>query len=581
MEIREGKHYTMSTLNRNFEGTEKKPLSWNVIDESSFRGRTRQVFEQVASTLVNTLGPYGATSIIEKFGELHITKDGWQILKKIAFNDNIENNILQLLVNISSQVVIKVGDGSTSSIVSAQSLLERLENDEELNKLRPKELINVLTKCANLIAQHIVEASTKINEETDPNLEEIYRLAMISTNGDEVVSRMIQEVYVKTSNPSIEFVKSRTNETKVEIINGYQGNISYLDGIYVNNDEGQCIIKKPVIMMFDHKLEREHYDMIQKAISLAFNQHSRLVVIAPHYDKYILEIIRKQANIEHRGQGETQTVFTRVSLVNNNFHNIYNDFSIMTGGIIIKESDMFDYFDEKRTEEFDVSEFLGSVDKITIGDKTTRIEGFEKRNEDMYQLALRDAVSKYKKMEEQHHELTIVDVQLYELKKRVSKLRGVVGVIHVGGNSGLEKTSNYDLVEDAVKACESAYSYGYNIGGNLIIPITIEKLRGSIVAAGTMEDRVLGLIDDAFRNVFTRVLGNKFRSESVAELNEIVNLAVEKQACYDLITDEYSSEVINPCLTDVEILKAATSIVSLLLSSNQYISISVDETVGR
>lgn len=572
----------MSTLNRNFEGTEKKPLNWNVIDESSFRGRTRQVFEQVASTLVNTLGPYGATTIIEKFGELHITKDGWQILKKIAFNDNIENNILQLLVNISSQVVIKVGDGSTSSIVSAQSLLEQLENDKELNELRPKELINVLTKCANLIAEHIVAASAKIDGEADPNLEEIYRLAMISTNGDELVSRMIQEIYVKTSNPSIEFVKSRTNETKVEIINGYQGNISYVDAIYVNNDEGQCKIDKPIIMMFDHKLERDaHYPMIQEAIAYSVQQGTRLVVVAPHYDKFILEAIAKQANIEQRGMGFTQTVYTRVSLVNNNFHNIYNDFAIMTGGTLIKESDMYDFLDEEKRAEFNLEYYLGSVDKIVIGEKSTRIEGFTNRKEEMYELALRDAKSKYNKLEETHHDLNIVDVQLYELKKRISKLRGVVGIIHVGGNSSLEKTSNYDLVEDAVKACESAYSYGYNIGGNLIIPITIEKLRGTIVAAGTIEDRVLGLIDDAFRNVFTRVLGNKFRSESADQLNEIVNQAVEKQACYDLIKDEYSQEVINPCLTDVEILKAATSIVSLLLSSNQYISISVDETVGR
>ena len=552
-------------------------LAWNVIDEKTFRERTRQVFEQVSDTLTNTLGPYGATTIIEKFGEMHITKDGWSILKKISFEDSIDQNILQLLTNISAQVVIKVGDGSTSSIVAANSILKQLENSNILKKVRPKEFMDILKKVVDEISNEILDASTKIDVEKDPELNEIYRLALISTNGDEEVSRIIQTIYRETLNPSIEFVKSKSARTTYEIIEGYQANITYLDAIYANNDEGICNIDNPLILMFDHKLDKEtHFDpIIQKAIQRSMAENRRLVVIAPHYDRYFLDYIAGSTNLEFRSRGTTQVVYTRVSLMNNLFQEQFNDFAIMTGGMIIREANLDELYNPE--SGVDLNNFIGEVEKISIGPKSTLIKGFIKRNEEMYQLALRDAKSKYTKLEETHRELNIVDSKLYDLKKRISKLRGKMGVIHVGGNSSLEKTSNYDLVEDAVKACESAFNYGFNIGGNLIIPISIGKLlREKYGDNSSIESQVLKLLWNAFVEVFTKVLRNKITEKTYDELEPIVHHCIETKTCYNLISDEYSTDVINPCYTDIEILRAATSIVSLLLSSNQYVSIKIN-----
>lgn len=130
-------------------------FAWNVISENEFKKRVRKVFEMVADCLSNTLGPYGSTTILEKFGDVHITKDGWQLLKKISFQDPTNANILQLLINISAQVVIKVGDGSTSSIIAADELLKAIENDSELRNVRPKELLDSLSTVVNKICEVI------------------------------------------------------------------------------------------------------------------------------------------------------------------------------------------------------------------------------------------------------------------------------------------------------------------------------------------------------------------------------------------------------------------------------------------
>lgn len=563
---------------------ERKPnLPWNVIDENGFRWRVRSVFQQVADMIQNTLGPYGANTIIEKFGEVHITKDGWQIQKKIHFEDPIDQNIHILLLNISAQVVIKVGDGSTSSIVAANEVLKALESAPELKKIRPKDLVTVLTRCAERIGDEIFASATQINLENDPELNDIYRLAMISTNGDEEISRIIQKIYTETNNPFIEYVKSRTAATHFEIVEGYQAMITYLDPIYANNDEGICNIENPLIMMFDHKLDKEtHYDkIIAEARIRATELGRRLVVIAPHYDQFFLNALRTQANIEIKSMGKTSSVFCRVTLINNTFQEHYHDFAVMTGAEIFREVTIDEFLEGK----VNIDDYLGEVENISIGPKTTSIRGFYKRNQGMYDVTMRDAVAKYQRVEENNRDMNIVNSEVFELKKRISKLKGRMGIIYVGGSSTLEKTSNIDLVEDAVKACESAYNYGYNIGGNLIIPIVINRIltaykqreeRGEELSHDELLDiTVMKILDYAFKNVFGKVLENRYGSEDRQFIKDIVQQSITKEQCYNLITEEYSNDVINPCFTDIEILKAATSIVSLLLTSNQYVSTSV------
>ncbi|MNW69808.1 hypothetical protein D3C74_489110 [compost metagenome] len=56
-------------------------------------------------------------------------------------------------------------------------------------------------------------------------------------------------------------------------------------------------------------------------------------------------------------------------------------------------------------------------------------------------------------------------------------------------------------------------------------------------------------------------------------VEEYILKSITTGACYDLITDTNNPDIINPCHTDVEILRAAVSIVGLLLSTNQYLAI--------
>lgn len=540
--------------------------NWNVISEGEFKEYVKDVFEKVSIALKHTFGPYGSTSIIEQYGEMCFTKDGWMLLKNLKFDDPISNNILMLLLRISAQVVIKVGDGSTSSIIASQAILNELENSGNLNKkIRPKEFIDLFKECVDIVVKKIYENATKIDTDYDA----IYKLAHVSTNGDDKIASIIKEIYEKTNNPSIEYSTSKTNDTYFEVIDGYKANITYLDNIFATHDDGTCRLKNPNIIMFDYKIDTEQaLNLIGLAASNAAQNNRRLVVVAPHYDRSLLEYIRKNINIEYKARGTTTVVYTRVSLTNNISHELFNDFAIMCGAQVISEQ-----FVDDITEDT-LSDYVGSVDEMSIGDKTSFISGFSNRNQHMYEKAIEDATNKYRKQFEENRSRGIVDIHLNEYKQRLTKLHGKMGAIYVGGGSELEKTANNFLVEDAVKACESAYEFGYNCGGNLIIPRIIDQIcdDNSSYTIGQME--MFNMIRKAFIEVYRTLLSNKY-TDDPDTVNDIIDTIMNSNIdeCYDLVNDTISKDIINSCETDIEILKATASIISLLISSNQYVTI--------
>src|SRR5699024_388622 len=206
----------------------------NVIDEEEYKERITLLFEDVANKLSKTLGPFGATTVLDKVGDVMLSKDGWQVLKKLAYMDEVQNTLLGLIVKIAHQVVMRVGDGSTTSVVGANQLLKQIDQIAKVSNLRPKQLLDTLEYIVEDVCETIQSNATPINKEGD--LDEIYKLALVSTNGDKEIAEMIRTIYKETGNPAIEFNKSKSSVTTFEVINGYKLQfMTYIDRIFINN----------------------------------------------------------------------------------------------------------------------------------------------------------------------------------------------------------------------------------------------------------------------------------------------------------------------------------------------------------
>lgn len=559
----------------------------NIISEKDFKDRVMAIFKLVADAVSKTLGPFGKTTIIEQFGEMHVTKDGWTVLKGITFEDNTDNNILYLLTKIASQVVVKVGDGSTSSIVAADEVLKLFSESNIVDiDFGPREFTETLNRLVIKLVDAIERKSIKINDEdfNEERDKKIYNLAMISTNGNHTISEMISKIYSETGNSSISFVKGSYAEHEVEIVNGYKSNIRLLDGIYISNESGIRTESQPMILMFDHRLELEHYmNMIVPVRAQCAATGHILYVVAPHYSDAALQRIKSDTNLFFKAsQGKFQDVYCRSSIISNFSRQLYSDLACLLGATVIDTTKVEEFIkEEDETVRIQsIIDCLGTCGAVSIDIKDALFSDFIAKDEKLFEVVMADAVSRYNEAKERFARLDTVSPELVDIKTRIAKLKCKMGIIKVGGVSTLEQSANYDLVDDAVKACENAFIYGYNIGCSLIIPTTITEL----IAQNSFTDKeiqILNMLGLAFLNVYKRVIQNKYVQVEKPEeqkllsekIDSIISGSIENQLPFDLTTNTYSTKIINPTHTDIEILKATSSMVSLLITSNQYLKI--------
>lgn len=568
-------------------------LGWNVISKDEFEGRSKRVFAIVSDVLSKTLGPYGATTIIERATtEYKITKDGWNVLKSLRFSNPVEENILMLLVNIAQQVVRKVGDGSTSAVVSAHQLLDVMSDIFSERNVRSKTLLEKLNKASDLIADRIKSKAKVIDRNGD--FREIYNLAYVSTNENEEISRLIQQAYQAIGGPSIQFTKSRTAKNELEIIEGYQFKMNWLDPIFVNTDNESGDYQNVEVIQFDHTVEKEyHLDFILELRQHAMERGNRLLIVAPFFDTKMHETFGAICNQERKQTGNHHLLVARASLIKNHDFKMFKDLSVLLGGQVVTENVINEYVKSRTPQEdrdktydprlngevneyieVDPTTYVGHINTVSLGKRYSLFQGFTHTNPNELELAISDANSKLEAQEAIDNELNTLNHDVIDLRERVMKLRCKTAIIKAGGSTTLEKGANYDLLEDAVKAAESAYKNGYNLGGNLAITLAVDSilndwLNGELDLDG-VDTAILKGIIKSFTNVLNTVIGNGQLEYSI---DDIIFEAKSSGICLNIVNGEYDGSVINPTMTDIEILKGTVSIVSLMLSSNQYITL--------
>ena len=94
------------------------------------RTRLKKGIDTLADTVKITLGPKGRNVILDKkFGPPQVSSDGVTIAKEIELEDEFENMGAQLLKEASKKTNDDAGDGTTTSTVLAQAIVEEGFND--------------------------------------------------------------------------------------------------------------------------------------------------------------------------------------------------------------------------------------------------------------------------------------------------------------------------------------------------------------------------------------------------------------------------------------------------------------------
>src|SRR3990170_9130636 len=121
-------------------------MAKQIIFDEAARAALKRGMDKLAAAVRMTLGPRGRAVVIEKgYGAPQVTFDGVTVAKEIELEDKYENLGAEFLKQAADKTNDNVGDGTTTSVVLAHSMIsegERVISEKGFNVIKLAEELN-------------------------------------------------------------------------------------------------------------------------------------------------------------------------------------------------------------------------------------------------------------------------------------------------------------------------------------------------------------------------------------------------------------------------------------------------------
>lgn len=550
----------------------------NVISKEQFEERVDKVFTTLWERLSKSFGPGGAGTFISIYPNYYNTKDGFTIMKNIAFNKKLDQFICDMCMDICSRLNFTVGDGTTSSVIATRSTYDSYREalrDENISKfianMLPRDILAKFESLKEKILDKLAGMSESIKSD-DPEVlaENIRKVVFISSNGNEEITDMISSLYKELKYPAISCVLSKDGAMHSSVVSGYKSTVSLTDKLYFNNDNNTCKLAGANIIIFSHKVTKDTYDYILKPLSdESRTRQKRLICIAPYYDEIAISgSISRELNHEYKATGSVNLILTTCKRPINGDKVALSDLAMLLNTSVITpdmESEIVEYvstqaglvhapildkldIDGRNIEgvmivtmdEEDSSKLYGEIygkhnhsprpanisgelirvgycDDVELGIETSVFSGFH-YNEDLYKRHVAEANDELAEISRKVKTIGTFSADYNHKQQRVYALGLKTGVIEVGASSEISQNYLKDTVDDAVKAAKSAYENGVVLGCNVTLMRAMEMIHRE-VADDPVASTLLILLLNGFRSVYSTVLANVFDDFTITKDN--------------------------------------------------------------
>ena len=581
----------------------------NVAEETTTKNKIRATMQIISKILCGTLGPYGSTTIIQDRDRRHLpTKDGYDLMNRIVIDDEVARTILDILRNISGDQVAAVGDGSTSAVVIASALYEVLTNNVIENTgdkglfedIAPKDIVDFLNFIEEQLEKILLDESLPVSDD----MHELDKIATIAANNDKETGKTIADLYRKVGKYGFitTDVIETTEKDKFEIREGITWRRPYIDDCFVYGKGSKKIDHdNPYIFLTTKFLSQGDLPLLADVIGKAAKDERELLIVCNGADEDVRTFFKKNRTKHLDPTKRTpELVFTVVDI----------DQVSVKGKITLKDIALLsgcEVFDPLLNTMHNEPYYLANQDRFTgkaaraiITNKETQIIFDKSLLTDEQIKNIKDHIDELK-----HNidELTNIpnrtmdeESDLFNFKTEYNTLLGNTAIYRVGGKTLTERMSRERLIEDAILACKSTLNHGYIYGCNLAIPKAITVHKEEIVKkliekypyVSTVKDSAeeffsefLNVIEHAFLQSYRHVLENasipaemidNIIEEAISDTSSIKagSLYNLKKHAYENLTD---TDVINSVETDLNIMRTCISIIGILGTSNQFITL--------
>ena len=559
-----------------------------IMDECLTRNLISQTIEVISAVLSRTLGPHGTTTIIRDGATLHhqTTKDGYSVLKKLVFKEALPNTVLDLVKRVSFRLVTTVGDGSTTAVVTSNYFYQEIANI--ISKFPPQELLNAVKLIGEAIETVASETSLVL---TASNPSAMKRVALISTNSDYEISDLISQAYVLGGmNVKLNMSSKNTRHSYISHENMMQVDRGLIHPFMANiASESYTLgeLQNPNIIMVHGNMETpEDFQFIQELIAyFIIEKNEPLVLVANIFSSQIQSAIQRDIMIKHK---DREGGFPFMAIDHSDASKLsfekFRDLSAYTGCRLIDKAagqtlpmlaefgDKWAYFidqyaggcDEFKVKNFESKFIGGKGDPVLIKE---RIDGIKETINTMHDI------------EDQFERTDRVN----EMEARIANISQSIVTLFIGGDSKQEIETRGYLVEDAIRACESAREHGIVRGSSLFVP-TIINLHANDIIEYVMEnnktilnkndiDTIMECMVNAYESVFNKLVEPVINYVPDNIFHTLIN---EPESVFNVRTLKMenisTSNIFNSLETEIEIMRGVFSIVGILVSSNQFVS---------
>ena len=614
---------------------EVKRAKENIIDGKAMRKIIKDVFDDLSRMIQCTIGPCaGNTLVTEPFGSVPIfpTKDGFKVMNNHNYDDLYYESIYRIIRDVSGRTNEYLGDSTTSSVVIADDLYDRIDkyihNHKNITPYGAKKIMDVslevLTKYLKDPANKYIASFDDLKDTLDiKDKIKIYRnIATISANNDSDIADKVVSAYER-SNSDYAYIDVQESPNEKDIVEtnlGFELATGYILRHMANKPDGVTAeYENPFFLLIDGPILKNDVGEIEKFIKWScVNCQRPLVIFASEFCKDVCDLFVRCCTgyplVDKNGK--TQLFKLPVIGVMLNTASEYGveriqDLEACLGARCLQTNTGRLQNCPETEEEFLL--LVGRADSIKSVPHYTRIRGGA-GNRAIREGRIKEIedLIRYNKDAAQHGMNEMM--RLTTLQKRAGMLQGEMHCIKVGGDSYKEKQNRKMIFDDAIQAVKACISNGVTLGGNVSVSKCISEHRNEIVEeiykivtdpkntynvmVNTKPKRmikiigqILDIISEASKAGFKAVFRNA--SNSFMWKHKIFK-HLEKSVgpeTYDIIKTKYVNmdwffncsvrdsldppTLIVPGNTDIEVLKSAFVIVGMFISSNQILSVHV------
>jgi len=512
-------------------------------DEDARRSLKRGI-DALAGAVKITIGPKGRNVVLDKkWGPPTITNDGVTIAKEIELEDPYENIGAQLIKEVATKTNDIAGDGTTTAVVLAQSMLhEGMKNVAA--GANPMALKRGIEQGVSIAIAEIKKLSTPV-----AGKDQIAQVAAISA-ADKEIGNLIADVMEKVGKDGVITVEeSKGIKFETEYVEGMQFDRGYISPYLVTNaDRMEALLEDPHILITDKKISAvsDILPILEKLLQVSKN----LVIIGEDVEGEALATM-----VVNKLRGTINVIAVKAPGFGDRRKAMLEDIAILTGGTVVSE-------DVGRKIDSATLEDLGRARKVVSDkDNTTIIEG--KGADGAIQARI-------KQIRAQIDETTS-EFDREKLQERLARLAGGVAIIKVGAATEVELKEKKHRVEDALSATRAAVEEGIVPGGGTILINIIPALEKA--KAKGDEATGVNIVKHALEEPLRQIAANAGKEGSVAV--DYVKKA-KKGIGYDAENDEYGNMVergiIDPAKVTRAGLENASSIAAMVLTTESLIT---------